>query len=301
MPNWNALLAEINTEAQEAPLDRVRRKYLRLLSKKTNRNIISYYSGWLQRRVDNVEINDMDLNGIMTAVHGLDRSKGVDLILHTPGGEIAAAEQLVAYLKQMFGRDVRAIIPQIAMSAGTMIGCSCKSIVMGKQSCLGPIDPRFKGVSARGVIEEFNEAIKSCKTNPSLIPMWQVIISKYHPTFIAQCRAASSRAVTVVTDWLKDNMFHSDPNRSEKARIIVENFTNLGHNIGHDRHITKDEAIQSGLVIESLEDDQEFQDLVLTVHHSYMHSFSNSPATKAIENQNGVAMFLMHQQPPRPA
>ena len=46
-------------------------------------------------------------------------------------------------------------------------------------------------------------------------------------------------------------------------------------------------AKKIGLIIKSLEDDfdQEFQDLVLTVHHSFMHTFSSSGAIKIIENQ----------------
>ena len=37
------------------------------------------------------------------------------------------------YLRAMWSTDIRAVIPQLAMSAGTMIACSCKEIVMGKQ------------------------------------------------------------------------------------------------------------------------------------------------------------------------
>ena len=83
----------------------------------------------------------------MNAVYGLDRSKGLDLILHTPGGDLAATESIVTYLKKMFNNDIRAIIPQISMSAGTMIAMSCKEIIMGEQSSLGPIDPQMGGVA----------------------------------------------------------------------------------------------------------------------------------------------------------
>lgn len=31
----------------------------------------------------------------MTTIHGLDRTKGLDLVLHTPGGDLAATESLV--------------------------------------------------------------------------------------------------------------------------------------------------------------------------------------------------------------
>ena len=77
----------------------------------------------------------------MSVIHGLDKSKGLDLFLHTPGGDVGATESLIDYLHDSFGGDIRAIIPQIAMSGGTMIACSCKEIIMGKQSSLGPIDP----------------------------------------------------------------------------------------------------------------------------------------------------------------
>jgi membrane-bound ClpP family serine protease len=58
----------------------------------------------------------------------------------------------------MFGTNIRAIIPQMAMSAGTMIALSTREIIMGKHSNLGPIDPQIAGIPAHGVIEEFNRA-----------------------------------------------------------------------------------------------------------------------------------------------
>jgi len=45
-----------------------------------------------------------------------------------------------------------------------------------------------------------------------------------------------------------------------------------------------------GLIVKPLEDDQQFQDIVLTIHHSYIHTFSMSSAIKIIENHKGVAM-----------
>jgi hypothetical protein len=54
--------------------------------------------------------------------------------------------------------NIRAIVPQIAMSAGTMIACSCREIVMGKHSSLGPVDPAFNGIPAIGVLEEIKKA-----------------------------------------------------------------------------------------------------------------------------------------------
>ena len=64
----------------------------------------------------------------MTVIHELDRSLGLDLLLDTPGGETAATESLVDYLRSMFGSNMRAIVPQLAMSGGTMIACACNEI-----------------------------------------------------------------------------------------------------------------------------------------------------------------------------
>ncbi len=97
MPNRTDILKEIEIEDAEirkqSAHDKVRRKYLDQLFKETNRNVIAYYSGWLSSPgLDGVQITDEDKNGIMMAVHDLDRTLGLDLILHTPGGELNATE-----------------------------------------------------------------------------------------------------------------------------------------------------------------------------------------------------------------
>jgi ClpP class serine protease len=150
MPNWKEVLEEIHVllrTGNQNALDIVRRKYLAQIQQKTGRNTIAYYSGWLQKpqQMDAI-VNDKDKNAFMVTVHKLDRTKGLDLILHTPGGDLAATESMVDYLYSIFGKDIRAIIPQISISAGTMIALACKEIVMGKQSNLGPIDPQIGGV-----------------------------------------------------------------------------------------------------------------------------------------------------------
>ena len=45
-----------------------------------------------------------------------------------------------------------------------------------------------------------------------------------------------------------------------------------------------------GLNVIALEDDPSLQDLVLTIHHCYMHTLANTGAFKIIENQDGKAM-----------
>src|SRR5574341_557742 len=261
MPSWNEVLEELQTCNRVDALDYVRRKYLKILHEKSGRNVIAYYSGWLQKpRIGNADICDDDKNGFMATIHKLDRAKGLDLILHTPGGDLAATESIVDYLRKMFGKDIRAIVPQIAMSAGTMVACSCKEIIMGKQSNLGPIDPQFNGIPAHGVIAEFARALDEIKADPKSIPIWQIVVGKYHPTFIGECQHAIDWSTEMVSACLETNMFDGDQNKKEKAAKVVKQLGSHVDTKTHARHLPMNEAKSIGLTIKSLEDDfaQEF-------------------------------------------
>lgn len=298
MPNWSQVLDELRDEdlkrlnLQESVVDKVRRRYLSDLSTYTGRNLICYYSGWLSKPYSfGMDIQDEDRNAFMMAVHNLDRRLGLDLILHTPGGEIAAAESLVHYLKQMFGSDIRAIVPQLAMSAGTMIACSCKSIILSKHSNLGPIDPQIAGIPAAAVKEEFETAIKEIAKDQSRLAAWQFILSKYTPTYLAKCENSVTWSKDFVKRELESNMFAGDASAETKAQEIVDRLSDFSGNKSHSRHIHFQECVDMKLKIEALEADPDLQDKVLTVHHCFMHSFGNSSAIKIVENQNGIAFI----------
>jgi len=287
--------------------DFVRRKYITLLSTYTKRNVIVYYSGWLQKQPANqveaydLMVNDNDINGFMTTVNKLDRTKGLDLILHTPGGEMAATQTIVEYLNQMFGNDIRAIIPQLAMSAGTVIACGCKKIMMGKQSSLGPMDPQYRGNPAHAVVEEFETAIAECKADPGKIPLWQPIIAKYNPTMIGECKKVIALTTELVTEWLKRNMFCDDPKKEEKIKSVIKGM--VDHEISkiHDRHFNIKNCEDMGLVIEKMEDDQPLQDLILSVHHSCVLTLSRTSACKIFENQMMSSYILKREhKDPKP-
>lgn len=291
MPNWNQVLDEITVHATDNPLDRVRRKYLSKLFEHTNRNVVCFYSGWLQKPETNSgSIDDDDKNAFMTTIHGMEWSLGLDLILHTPGGSVTATESIVHYLRTMFDDDIRVFVPQIAMSAGTMIACASKEIHMGKQSNLGPIDPQFGGVPAHAVLDEFEDAIAAVKLDPASLPIWQTIISKYHPTFLGTCKKAIALSSELAERWLIEVMFKGEPDAAAKADIIVRQLNNHSDTKTHSRHIHYEEAAKMGLNIIMLEDDQVLQDLVLTIHHAFMHTLASTSAIKITENHLGKAM-----------
>ncbi|MCL2494509.1 MAG: serine protease [Oscillospiraceae bacterium] len=304
MPNFNEIFNEARAlvaNNRGDAYDVTRQKYINLLHNITGRNIIAYYSGFLtQPAVRETNITDMDKNGFMTVINKMDRSIGLDLILHTPGGDLAATESLVEYLHMMFGKDIRAIIPQISMSAGTMIACACKSIVMGKQSSLGPIDPQLNGLPASGVLEEFERAVEEVGKNPKCMPVWRVILEKYHPTFLGSCEKAIDWSRDLAQKWLSNNMLSERTDCSKAAAAIVDYLSDHSKTKAHARHIGITECERIGLRIEKLEDDNDFQDAVLSVHHAFMLSFLNSQAVKIIENHSDTRIIFNANRPNPP-
>jgi len=268
------------------------------------RNVIAYYSGFLSKpRIEGIEITDDDKNGFMLCIHELSRKRGLDLILHTPGGDGAAAESLVDYLRSMFGNDVRAIVPQIAMSAGTMLACSCKEILMGKESSLGPVDPQYGMISAVGLLKEVKRAHDEILANPQSALFWNPILSKITPSFLQRCEWAVLASDGFIRKTLSENMFASLEQQDKDKRIesVCEILLNLNDSKEHNTHFQFDRCKDAGLNVVRLEDDQKLQDLVLTLHHCYMHTLSNTPAFKVIENHLGKAMVRIQQMTVVPA
>ena len=284
MPSWSNILNRVQAVSNEGiELNKIREEYLSLISSITGRNTISYYSCWLKTPgAPNSSINDQDMNAFMNAVHGLDRSKGLDLLLHTPGGDLAATESLINYLKTIFSNNIRAIVPQISMSAGTIIALSCNDILMGKQSSLGPIDPQLGGIAYQSVLEEFDTAVKEVTANPASAAIWQVIFNKYTPTFITACKKS--------IEWSEKLMEHyiqSVYGTSFNMKSVKDVFLNNKKSYSHARHISKDACKKAGLHIIDLEDNQKLQDAVLSLHHAYMILFDKFSISKVIENQIG--------------
>ncbi len=295
MPSWNDVLEEI--QAAGSTHDLIRRNYLKQLYDYTGRNVIAYYSGWLQKGqmqregVVGFEVNDGDKDGFMATIHELDRSKGLDLILHTPGGETAATESLVDYLHSMFGTNIRAIVPHAALSAGTMIALAGNEIVMGKHSSLGPIDPQIFGMPAHGIVEEFQRAADEVQKNPARIPLWQPIIAKYHPTLIGEAEKSIKWSAQMVKAWLVNGMFAGDADAATKADRVLQELGDHALTLSHARHISLQKAKDIGLKVVALEDDQWLQDAVLTVHHVFVQTLTATRAIKIIENHNGIAFI----------
>ncbi len=295
MPSWDKVQQEVRSAG--STYDVIRRRYLRWLHDLTGRNVIIYYSGWIEKAhlvvqgLPGTEVNDSDKNGFMATIHQLDRSRGLDLLLHTPGGDVAATESLVDYLRSMFGTDIRAVVPQLAMSAGTMIALASRQIIMGQHSSLGPIDPQTGGVAAHGVVEEFSRAREEIIRDSAAIPLWQPIIAKYSPTLVGECEKAIQWANAMVASWLESGMFSQYEDKSQRADKVLAELADHALTLSHARHISVDRAIGLGLEVLRLEDDQLLQEAVLSIHHACIQTLADTPALKIIENHLGVGFI----------
>ena len=285
MPSFGEILNDIQSNSK---IDTLRRKYIQELSDYTHRNTIVYYSAFLNKPNAEIGIDDDDMNGFMSAVYKLDTSKGLDLILHTPGGSPTAAEAIVDYLRSVFGTDIRVIVPQMAMSAGTLISCAAKEIIMGKHSSLGPIDPQISGIPAYNIVREITEA-KDDLNNNTNIAYWQIQLSKYKThALIYSCLDAIKLSEDLAHKWLKTGMFKELESKeaAKKAKEITEKLNEHIESKNHGRHFNAEYCKKMGLNIMPLEEDDNLQEKVLSIHHTCILTFSITPAVKIIENSN---------------
>lgn len=293
MAGWDEILREIQTTPGN--FDVVRRKYIHNLAQLTNRNVIAYYSGFLTKATaPNTDINDGDMSGFMNALKDADTSKGLDLILHTPGGSPTAAESIVKYLRTKFNSDIRIIVPHMAMSAGTMIACSGKEIVMGKHSSLGPVDPQLNGIPAYDILSMFNQAKAELVNEPKLLTYWKLLLERYPAPLMYRAVSAINLSSVLVKEWLGTCMFDAS---KESDRAVIERITNALNehqdSKAHDRHFDIAKCKKIGLRITDLESDQALQDAVLSLHHSYIFTLDQTATVKIIENQDGKAMISL--------
>lgn len=82
--------------------------------------------------------------------------KPIDLVMHTPGGLVIAAEQIARVL-QAHKAGVTAIVPQYALSGGTLLCLAADQILMDQHAMLGPIDPQINNFPASAYLRVLRE------------------------------------------------------------------------------------------------------------------------------------------------
>ena len=92
-----------------------------------------------------------DSESILRAIRLTPPEQPIDLILHTPGGLVLAAEQIAKALAERKAK-VTVFIPHYAMSGGTLIALAADEIVMDANAVLGPVDPQIGDAPAASIL-----------------------------------------------------------------------------------------------------------------------------------------------------
>ena len=97
-------------------------------------------------------INIEDSEEILRAIRATPNDQPIDLILHTPGGLVLAAEQIAKALVDHKGK-ITVFVPHYAMSGGTLIALAADEIVMDSNAVLGPVDPQIGDMPAASIVK----------------------------------------------------------------------------------------------------------------------------------------------------
>jgi hypothetical protein len=313
MPSWNNLLNDVtalpNDAARTRWLIEHQNDALREIGRlRGNRHVILYGSAFLQKPSVPAEwlwISPEDLNGLMSVIYGMDWSRGLTLILHTPGGRPDAAESLVAYLRSKF-EYIEVIVPTLAMSAGTMISLAANLIVMGRQSQLGPIDPQMsfgpgRSISARAVVEQFERAKDEILKNVQTAHVWAPITQSLGPSLLQESQNALDYSESTVAKWLSQYMFHERADAEKLGKEVAHHFNDASKHKSHGRRIDRDEARANNVNVEDLEADQSLQEAVLTSYHLMTISFEKSQGTKMLWSDTAQTWIKNFAPPGTPA
>src|SRR5947208_3256848 len=96
-----------------------------------------------------IDIDDSE--AVLRAIRLTPDDRPIDLVLHTPGGLVLAAEQ-IAHAVRDHPAKVTVFVPHYAMSGGTLIALAADEIRMDEQAVLGPVDPQLGDMAASSIL-----------------------------------------------------------------------------------------------------------------------------------------------------
>lgn len=109
---------------------------------------------------------------------------------------------------------------------------------------------------------------------------------------LTQCENVIQLSKQRVKTWLREYMKLD----SETAKRVAVWLGDANHHKTHGRPISLPLARAQGLKVTELEQDQAFQDAVLSVYHATMISFESTPWVKMIENHLGKGAYVILAQ-----
>ncbi|MFC3676572.1 SDH family Clp fold serine proteinase [Ferrovibrio xuzhouensis] len=161
-----------------------------------------------------------DAEDVIRAIRDTDPETPIDIILHTPGGLVIASLQIASALSQHRGK-VTAIVPQLAMSGGTLIALAADQIIMAPHAMLGPIDPQIGGFPAASLARVVRDKPIARIDDQTLIYA-DIGEKATHQVSIAACKLLSrympeDKAVALADKLTRGQWTHDYPITAEEA------------------------------------------------------------------------------------
>ena len=204
-----------------------RQAVIKQIQDRTNRSLICYVSG------NECVIDDDDIMPFVDLLHNVPTRHNVDLLLHTKGGSIDAAEKLMEMLTNLVDTaELRIIVPDFAKSAGTLMVLGADSVVMSDMSELGPIDPQAPLFGRWQSVQNYLDAYKlheeTLKREPDNVAA-RMMIQKLDPATLKLCESAVGRARQAAEHLLKRGMFRNGGNWTKTAGELLDTTRWLSH------------------------------------------------------------------------
>ena len=147
------------------------------------------------------------------------------VILQTGGGVVEIVERIVRVFRKHY-EEVKFLIPDQAMSAGTVLAMSGDEIMMDYHSCLGPIDPQLpkdgRLIPALSYLSQYEHLIEKSKSE-ALSTAEIVLLNKLDLAELDQFRHARDLSITLIQDWLTKYKFKDwNVTETEKKPVTQE-------------------------------------------------------------------------------
>ena len=206
---------------------------------------------------DERQITRSDVIGFVDLLHNVPQGSSVDLLLHTPGGDIDAAEKIGLLIRKRVGPSgkLRVIVPDFAKSAGTLLALAADRIIMGDTSELGTIDPQVwlpgetgpASYSAKSYLDAFRLHSEGLKIDPN-DRVAEIMLSKLDPVMVRKFERMTKRSETIAVELLRRGMIPDEPT----AKKIAEELINTQKWHSHGQVISHELAIGIGLTVDHM-------------------------------------------------
>ena len=278
-PVFNQVLAE-----QEQSHNTRKRIYAKL-EKQLGKPVLAYFTSFSHP----VMIEDADADILEGILQRMDLSKGLALIINSPGGDGLTSERIIRACRSYSGtEEYSAIVPNKAKSAATMVCFGASEIVMGPTSELGPIDPQIvindqTVGSVYNVIKSYEDLFARATSCEGHLEPYLQQLSNYDEKEIAEYKMLLSLSEDIAIKTLANGMMKGTNEDEIKSKIKI--FLTPEQTKTHGRPIYRDEAGSCGLQINQL---APADDRWKSIYELYIriNNYVTRKCSKCIENRD---------------